>query len=67
MSTTVGSETFGDRVSCNSKSLTVKGDLMVVNVFSVMEKARRRGSGRVHQPNLKRRKEVVSNVKEKDG
>ena len=40
---------------------------MVVNVFSVMEKARRRGSGRVHQPNLKRRKEVVSNVKEKDG
>jgi hypothetical protein len=28
-----------NRVSCDPKSLTVKGDLMVVNVFSVMEKA----------------------------
>jgi hypothetical protein len=43
-----------NRVSCDPKSLTVKGDLMVVKVFSVMEKARRRRSGRICQLNRKR-------------
>ena len=37
---------------------------MVVNVFPVMGKARRRRLSRVHQPNLKRRKEVVSYAEE---
>jgi hypothetical protein len=53
-----------DRVSCDPKSLTVKGGLMVVKVFPVMGKARRRGLSRVHQPNLTRRKEVVSYAEE---
>jgi hypothetical protein len=35
------------RVSCDPKNLTGKGDLMVVKVFSVMEKAWRRGSSRI--------------------
>jgi hypothetical protein len=53
-----------DRVSCDPKSLTVKGSLMVVKVLSVMESARRRGLSKVHQPNLTRRKEVVSYAEE---
>ncbi|MBC8236260.1 hypothetical protein H8E77_42475 [bacterium] len=38
-----------DRVSCGLKSLTVKGGLMVVNVFPVMGKAWRRRLSRAHQ------------------
>jgi hypothetical protein len=57
-----------DRVSCNPKSLSGKGDLMVVwsraiahdCVFSVMEKAWRRRSGRIRQSNLRGRKEKSS-------
>jgi len=49
-----------DRVSCNPKCLSGKGDPMVVNVFSVMEKAWRRGPGRILKPNLRGRKEKSS-------